>query len=239
MAQLNGVHHIALMTADVKAQIEFFSDVLGMRLKALYWMHNVDGYFHAFMELNDSCSVAFVQSPDVKDIPVEMGKTHAGNPTKACSAGVMQHLAFNCDTDDELYAMRDRIRAKGVRVLGPLDHGFCKSIYFAGPENLVLEVSTSNGASIDEKQWIDPEVVALNGISADELERYKHPPRIRSAVDPSRATRCRRRATGVREHGPGVRRRLRSTRRRRYPRPEREHAAGESGVMWSCEPGMP
>ena len=35
MGQLNGVHHLALMTADVKPQIEFFSDVLGMKLKAL------------------------------------------------------------------------------------------------------------------------------------------------------------------------------------------------------------
>jgi catechol 2,3-dioxygenase-like lactoylglutathione lyase family enzyme len=76
MGQLNGVHHIALMTANVKEQIEFFADVLGMKLKALYWMHNVDGYFHAFMELNDSCSVAFVQSPQVKDIGHEFGVTH-------------------------------------------------------------------------------------------------------------------------------------------------------------------
>jgi len=176
MAKLNGVHHLALMTADVKPQIEFFSDVLGMKLKALYWMHNVDGYFHAFMELNESCSIAFVQCPEVKDIPTEFGVSHSGNVTKPCSAGTMQHVAFNCDTDEELYDMRDRIRAKGVRVLGPLDHGFCKSIYFAGPENLVLEVSTSNGAGINENSWIDPEVVELNGISTDELERYKNPP---------------------------------------------------------------
>ena len=78
------------------------------------------------------------------------------------------------DTETELYAMRDRIRAKGVRVLGPLDHGFCKSIYFGGPENLVLEVSTSE-AAIDAEAWIDPEVVALNGISPEELARYKNP----------------------------------------------------------------
>lgn len=175
MATLNGVHHIAIMTADVKSQIEYFSDVLGMKLKALYWMHNVDGYYHAFMELNPSCSVAFVYAPPVKDIPVEFGISHAGNPVKPCAAGVMQHLAFNVDSDEELYAMRDRIRAKGVRVLGPLDHGFCKSIYFGGPENLVLEVSTSERA-IDAEAWIDPEVVKLNGISAAELERYKHPP---------------------------------------------------------------
>lgn len=36
MATLNGVHHLAIMTADVKNQIEFFSDILGMKLKALY-----------------------------------------------------------------------------------------------------------------------------------------------------------------------------------------------------------
>ncbi len=175
MAQLNGVHHIALMTADVKSQIAFFSDVLGMKLKALYWMHNVEGYFHAFMELNPSCSVAFVYAPAVNDIPTEFGVTHAGNPVKPCSPGVMQHLAFNVDDNEQLLAMRDRIRSRGVRVLGPLDHGFCQSIYFGGPENLVLEVSTSNHQAINAEAWIDPEVVALNGISADELARYKNP----------------------------------------------------------------
>ena len=174
MTQVNGVHHLAIMTADVKSQIDFFSDVLGMKLKALYWMHNVDGYFHAFMELNASCSIAFVAAPAVKDIATEFGVSHAGNPVKPCAAGAMQHVAFNVDDDATLLAMRDRIRSRGVRVMGPLDHGFCKSIYFGGPENLVLEVSTSERA-IDAEAWIDPEVVALNGISAAELARYKNP----------------------------------------------------------------
>ena len=174
MTQVNGVHHLAIMTADVKSQIDFFSDVLGMKLKALYWMHNVDGYFHAFMELNPSCSIAFVAAPAVKDIPTEFGVSHAGNPVKPCAAGAMQHVAFNVDDDATLLAMRDRIRSRGVRVMGPLDHGFCKSIYFGGPENLVLEVSTSE-RGIDAEAWIDPQVVALNGISAEELARYKNP----------------------------------------------------------------
>ncbi len=174
MARLNGVHHLAIMTADMKAQIEFFTDVLGMKLKALYWMHNVDGYFHAFMELNANSSVAFVFAPAVKDIPTEFGVSHAGNPVQPCAAGATQHIAFAVDTLDELLEMRDRIRSRGVRVMGPLDHGFCQSIYFGGPENLVLEVSFSERA-IDAEAWIDPEVVALNGISAEELARYKNP----------------------------------------------------------------
>ena len=102
------------------------------------------------------------------------GVSHAGNPMKPCAPGAMQHVAFNVDDDEQLLAMRDRIRSRGVRVLGPLDHGFCKSIYFGGPENLVLEVSTSR-AAINAEAWIDPEVVALNGISVEELARYKNP----------------------------------------------------------------
>ena len=58
--------------------------------------------------------------------------------------------------------------------MGPLDHGLCESIYFAGPENLSLELSCSL-EPIDAQAWIDPEVVELAGISADELARYKAP----------------------------------------------------------------
>jgi hypothetical protein len=56
--------------------------------------------------------------------------------------------------------------------MGPLDHGMCWSIYFAGPENLALELSCS-AEPIDQRAWIDPEVVALAGINDEELERYK------------------------------------------------------------------
>jgi catechol 2,3-dioxygenase-like lactoylglutathione lyase family enzyme len=73
-----GVHHLALCTQDIKRQIAFFSDVLGMELVALYWMDGVEGAWHGFLKLNDRCSVAFVQTPDVEKIPREIGLTHAG-----------------------------------------------------------------------------------------------------------------------------------------------------------------
>jgi len=174
MIKPNGVHHIAICTADIKKQIAFFSDVLGMELVALYWMHGVKGAFHGFMKLNDHSSVAFVQRPDIGAIAHEIGKTHSGNAGGPCASGTLQHLAFNVDSDEELLAMRDRVRSRGVQIFGPIDHGFCKSIYFAGPEHLTLEISTSQEA-IDADAWIDPEVVALSGISAEELARYRRP----------------------------------------------------------------
>src|SRR6185437_11022802 len=89
--------------------------------------------------------------------------------------GVMQHLALNVDGEADLLAIRDRVRTHGNWVMGPIDHGFCKSIYLAAPEGIMLEFSTSEGNAIDAEAWIDPEVVKLSGISPAELERYKHP----------------------------------------------------------------
>ena len=175
MTQPNGIHHLAICTADIKHQIAFFTDVLGMELVALYWMHGVEGAWHGFLRLNDQSSIAFVQTPDVAKVPTELGKTHAGNAGGVCAPGAMQHIAFNVDTEAELLAMRDRIRSRGVRVMGHLDHGMCKSIYFAGPENLALEVSTSEHHAINPRAWIDPEVVALAGITAEELKTYVRP----------------------------------------------------------------
>ena len=73
-----------------------------------------------------------------------------------------------------LVAMRDRIRSHGVNVLGPIDHGMCRSIYFAGPDQMTLEVATSQKA-IDADSWIDPAVLAKAGISGEEAARFRAP----------------------------------------------------------------
>ena len=174
MNKLTGLHHLAVCTSDVKAQIKFFTDVLGMELVALYWMHGVANSFHGFLRMNDESCIALVQNPQIAEVPVEIGTTHAGNPGGPCARGTMQHLALRVDNEAELMAMRDRIRSREVPVMGPIDHGFCKSIYFAGPENLALELSYSN-EPINSEAWIDPEVMALAGISTEELARYKAP----------------------------------------------------------------
>ncbi|MEM7099733.1 MAG: VOC family protein [Pseudomonadota bacterium] len=172
--KVEGLHHLAICTANMKEQIEFFTDKLGMELQALYWMHGVENTWHGFLRLNDESSIAFVCNPDIGTIPTTLGETHAGNAGANSAAGTMQHLALKVKDHDELLNMRDRLRSKGVPVMGPIEHGMCCSMYFAGPENLALEISYSN-EPIDNEAWIDPEVVALAGISEAELARYKRP----------------------------------------------------------------
>ena len=174
MGLANGIHHLAIATADMKAQLSFFCDVLGAELKALYWMHGVPGAQHGFVKLADSSYVAFVAMPAIAAVEPELGVTHAGSGGGVCAPGTMQHVAFNVDSLDDLLALRDRIRDRGINVFGPLDHGLCHSIYFAGPEQLTLEVATS-AVPIDDRAWIDPEVVALCGIDEDELAVLRAP----------------------------------------------------------------
>jgi catechol 2,3-dioxygenase-like lactoylglutathione lyase family enzyme len=174
MGLASGIHHLAITTADMKAQLSFFCDVLGAELKALYWMHGVPGAQHGFVKLNDASYVAFVSMPAIADIEPQLGVTHAGSGTGVCAPGTMQHVALNVDSLDDLLALRDRIRDRGVDVFGPLDHGMCHSIYFAGPEGLALEIATSE-VGIDDRAWIDPEVVALCGIDGDELAAMRAP----------------------------------------------------------------
>ncbi len=174
MNKVEGLHHLAISTGDMKGQIEFFTDKLGMELVALYWMHGVENTFHGFLRLNDESSVAFVYNPDIAKIEPQIGLSHAGNAGANSAKGTMQHVALKVKNHEELLAMRDRLRSKGVPVMGPIDHGFCMSIYFAGLENLALELSYSD-EPIDARAWIDPEVVELAGISAQELEKYKNP----------------------------------------------------------------
>ncbi len=179
MTAPNGTHHLVLSTGNMKEQIEFFTDVVGMELVALYWMHGVEGAWHGFLKLDDECSLAFVYVPGNEKVKPGIGVSYVRSGAGISAPGTMQHLAFNVTTMENLLNMRDRVRSRGVNILGPIRHGLCNSIYFAGPEGLTLEFATDDTAEhpLDHNQtWIDPEVVALAGISDEDLKRYTNPP---------------------------------------------------------------
>ncbi len=172
--QPSGIHHLAFMAGDIKKHIDFFSQVMGCPLVALFDMHGVPGGLHAFLRMNDHSYFSIVQLPKVDDIPIELGKTHAGSGALPSAPGTLQHLAFRADSQADLLAMRDRIRSHGVNVIGPIDHGMCHSIYFAGPDQMTLEVAASQTA-IDPERWIDPAVLEKAGINAEEAARFRAP----------------------------------------------------------------
>src|SRR5262249_6673811 len=143
MGLANGVHHLAIATRDIKRQIEFFTQVCGMELVAIYWMHGVENTVHAFLRLADHSSLALVQSSEMQSIEPVLGVSHPGFSAGNVAGGVMQHVAFNVDSEGDLLGMRDRLRTHGHFVMGPIDHRMCQSIYATAPGGLMIEVPTS------------------------------------------------------------------------------------------------
>lgn len=172
--QPDGIHHIAIMSADMKAQLTFFTQVMGFPLVGLFEMHGVPGGKHAFLKMADDSFFSVVELAGIAEIPSTIGITHAGTGAGKCAAGVTQHIAFRVPDEAGLIAMQNRIRSHGVAAIGPIGHGFCKSIYFAGPEGLTLEVSYAVSA-VDPAKWVDPAVLEECGISGDEAQAMLNP----------------------------------------------------------------
>jgi catechol 2,3-dioxygenase-like lactoylglutathione lyase family enzyme len=171
-----GIHHLALSTKNMKAQIAFFSEVCGMDLMGLFWMHGANGAFHCFLKLNDSSYLSFVQTPDMQNKEPVAGVSHPPHLVAGAAPGGLQHVSFNIGTQKELIAMRDRVRKAGYQAIGPVDHGISQSIYLNAPENIMIEFSCAEGGkALTADMWVDPKCAELCGISPDELQRYVHP----------------------------------------------------------------
>jgi catechol 2,3-dioxygenase-like lactoylglutathione lyase family enzyme len=178
-----GVHHLAVSTKDMKGQIEFFTQVMGAPLVALFDMHGVEGAWHGFVRLSDTCLLSFVQVPGVEEVESTLGVTHSGTGAGISAPGTMQHLAFEVGSMDELLGLRDRLRSNGIVTFGPIDHGMCQSIYFAGPEGLTLEAAHSD-EPVDPRAWVDPAVCEAIGMTPEEVERAVNPPAYERPAEP-------------------------------------------------------
>jgi catechol-2,3-dioxygenase len=64
----------------------------------------------------------------------------------------VQHIAMKVDSVDDLIAAKVRAEAKGVEVIGPIDHGIFKSIYFFDPNGYRLELTADTGTAEELKE---------------------------------------------------------------------------------------
>lgn len=173
---VNGMHHAAFMTNDMKAQIEFYTQVVGLKLVGIFPMHGVEGASHCFLDAGNGFLLSFVQIKGREVEPV-YGVSHARDVSDPAAGGAIQHIALTVDTMEEMLALRDRLRSSGYAVFGPLDHGLSRSMYLGSPEGIHLEFATPDTCEpMKAEDWIIPETAASLGMSEDDLKRYTNPP---------------------------------------------------------------
>jgi len=150
---LGGVNHLALVCSDMKRTVEFYTEVLGMRLvKTINLAGNAGQHF--FFDMGGGNTLAFFWFPDAPDpAPGISAPVNAPGLGEWISAiGSMNHIAFNVP-EERFLEYRTKLADKGVRVSPILDHDdsergvaaelhpgvFVRSFYFQDPDGIVLE----------------------------------------------------------------------------------------------------
>jgi len=132
--RFNGINHLAMATGDLDTTIRFWRDLLGMRLVAGL---GEPGYRHYFFEISPTDLIAFFEWEGVK--PVKP-KEH-GEPVKG--PFVFDHVSFGMESDEDLWALKDKLDAAGFECSDMIDHGFIHSIYAFDPNGIPIEFSAN------------------------------------------------------------------------------------------------
>jgi catechol 2,3-dioxygenase-like lactoylglutathione lyase family enzyme len=133
---IKSLHHVAYRCRDARQTAQFYTEVLGLEYAMALAEDRVPStgephpYMHVFFRMDDGSYVAFFELPESPD----MGR----DPN---TPAWVQHLALRVADEQTLLANKKRIESHGVEVLGPVDHGVCKSIYFFDPSGHRIELA--------------------------------------------------------------------------------------------------
>lgn len=118
-----GVHHVALLSSDVEATIDFYQGLLEFPLTEVFENRDYRGSTHFFFDIGRSNSLAFFDFPglDLDDYAEVLGGLH--------------HLAISVEPNrwEHLKAKLDDAGVAYHHVSG-------SSLYFAGPDGERLEL---------------------------------------------------------------------------------------------------
>ncbi len=128
------LHHYAYRAKDAEETRHFYEDILGLPLYHIIQSDVVPStgeycpYTHFFFRLQDGSFIAFF----------DLGDDQAALPSPNTPLWV-NHISFRVNTVADLEAMKARLQAHGVEVLGITDHHIFKSIYFFDPNGVRME----------------------------------------------------------------------------------------------------
>lgn len=133
---LQGLHHVAYRCRDAKETTAFYRDLLGLELDIAVAENKVPStgewspHIHIFFKMGDGSYVAFFEVPESPDMEMDQN-----------TPDWVQHLALRVDGMAELQAIKAKVEATGIEVVGPTDHKICQSIYFFDPNGHRMEVA--------------------------------------------------------------------------------------------------
>jgi glyoxylase I family protein len=161
------LHHHAYVVRDHEANRRFFEDLLGIPLVATWCEKSFSGelqeeieFCHTFFGMEDGSALAFFGFAD----PQMYALTQAERPARI---GRYDHVAFKAD-EDTYDALKRRL-ARAGEPYRETNHGYCKSIYVASPDGLIVEftVDPPDVAEIDAARRADAHAELARWLAGD------------------------------------------------------------------------
>lgn len=122
---------MAMVTADMEATIRFWRDLIGLRL--IHGFGEVD-FRQYFFEIDAQSCLAFFEWEGAEPIK---RKVH-GQPFSGPLA--FDHLAFEMNSKEEVWALKDRLEAAGFACSDMIEHEFIHSVYSFDPNDIPIEL---------------------------------------------------------------------------------------------------
>ncbi len=126
------ISHPGISGANTAATIEFYTEVLGMELVLRQPNLDYEPEDHYLFHVGEDNFIAYF-------LPRDEAKHGSGYEQAAGGSGHMDHLAIDVDHASLEEAM-SRLDAAGVAYDGPMERGYERSIYFADPNGVTVEL---------------------------------------------------------------------------------------------------
>ncbi|MCB1684723.1 MAG: VOC family protein [Pseudomonadales bacterium] len=181
--EYSGVHHLALVSRDMEKTVDFYTNIMNMKLVKGFDLGGSYGQ-HFFFDMGGGNLLAFFWFRDApKAAP---GIASAGGLVRqgesiSSAHGSMNHVAFHCPLD-KIEAYRDALVSKGVDCTEIVNHAdvetkpgvdrvtedvdddtWIRSFYFFDPDGAMLEFCANVRAG---NSYVEPPVNA-QGIKAN------------------------------------------------------------------------
>jgi len=159
MINIEKIHHVAYRCKDAKETTNWYKDKLNMDLVLAIAENEVpstkapDPYMHIFLDAGNENVLAFFELPNSPTMDRDQN-----------TPAWVQHIALRVANIDELVSAKEELESKGVEILGPVNHGIFKSIYFFDPNGHRLELATDIGTPEQYKE--------LNRVAHDMIEEW-------------------------------------------------------------------
>jgi catechol 2,3-dioxygenase-like lactoylglutathione lyase family enzyme len=128
MNLVSGIHHVAIVTADLDRFTDFYTDVFEM---PVIFQETTPAFRHALLRAGESSVLHAAELPD---------NVHSAGLPDMFGRGHLDHVALNVPTESAFQLIRRKLVDRGVSDGAIADLGPVLNLSFSDPDGMHVEV---------------------------------------------------------------------------------------------------